>query len=318
MLHNAFGDWRPDETHTRHDIQEVYELIWQKWPSFCDGDDAYKYTLKHLVDLIENGAIVSKDVQKHVINGCELDKHCLDNIHTCFFSYLHFHDNKMNEKYRVDMKEYLAIRERPRITNLRSIQHIAKLSNQDTLKKIYQRFCHRDCITLDSSRKKNYDRLLEEYYLLHTLGMFKNARNDVISIVVQGCIDNHGLTVNFVCFAGYIFIYDEYRAWMMQIFEEPEDSNIDPTIYDIGNVLIGHEQANIRQNIAPPPPPDFLDNDHGQQRDIANITPNYRRNLDHIENEELEENLGQHILGNQAPNMNRHPNLAPPPEEVDI
>jgi hypothetical protein len=87
-LKNAFGDWRPDETHIWHGTQEVFELIKQKWHSFCNGDDAYQYTLKHLVNLIENGAIVSKDVQKHVTNGCKETNHNLDNIHTCFYGYL--------------------------------------------------------------------------------------------------------------------------------------------------------------------------------------------------------------------------------------
>jgi hypothetical protein len=321
MLKNAFGDWRPDETHTRHDIQEVYKLIRQKWPSFCNGDDAYRYTLKHLVDLIENGETVHKDVQKHVINGCTDCEHNLDEIFSCSSGYLSFLDRKKDKRYEQNIKKYRTIREKLRHKQ----SYLLKVKNNSRqngkLHTIEQRICHRDFICSDSTETILISP--QENSLINEIMSKGDVPNYVVSHAVENCsIYEHHLSEAFVCHRGYIIkrcskFYHRF-LFMEQLKEESRSQFLDMSSCDIDrNTLFDENYDENYINIQPyiaPPPPDFLDNNPMHQQEIPYVRHiDQRRNVVDIPNNE-----GRDVAENPARNIDRHPNLAPPPQEVDV
>jgi hypothetical protein len=230
---------------------------------------------------------------------------------TCSFGRLSFHDGKKN-----NMKKkwnYLANE-----CKMEEKQYPYPANYDSTMlgKKILQRICHRDFISSDSIRKILITP--EEKHLIDCFMSNEDVPNDAVSHAVEGChVEEHRLTEVFVCLKGYICKQDSFHHHNMRKHNQSKLIKSRGYRNAVRNPLVGHEETNIGANIAPPPR-DYLNNNPGQERDIAYARPMRIRNLVDVVNELREGNFRENIAENPAPNINRHPNLAPPPEEVDI
>lgn len=234
IMTNPFGSWQPKPSATIRDgVAEVLKAVERKWPGNWYDDELHKYTLKYLINLINNGEDIQSDIITHVVDGCFRSKHNINDRYQCCYGFIltqnEFHDfdrcrsdHDINNslhcyhgvlKFIMNRKFYqnsgirtISIQElrfRKYQTAQHSLTENIRSLNMQKVKNVLERIKFKDLISpcLENRMCTTW----QEKYLISRVVNGDDIPNEIITHALEGCYTwGHLLNENYGCCRGYI------------------------------------------------------------------------------------------------------------------